>query len=309
VTAAIVARTERKTLRWSLTAVGVVVCILVCLELGARVAASKISRIESREIQEYSALFSPARSGKIITFFGNSLLRAAIDFPKFQRTVAPDIDARRYIIEDTSYYDWYYGIKRIFERGARPSVVTLMMTELQFTNDHIRGDYSALRLWQTKDIPEIAARTHLHPTNATGLMLASMSTFYGLRGEIRKIVLGRLMPDLPVLTGKLTFGRAKDIPDDEFFPKAAARLREIRELCNRNGARFVVIIPALPDYDSDRMVKVANAEGVLYLRPFSHGQFTNAEFEDGFHLNEKGQALYTRQLANEVRTRLPELVH
>jgi len=51
---------------------------------------------------------------------GNSLLLEGVEFPGLSRDLRPEIEARRFVVDNTSYLDWYYGIRSLLRRGARP---------------------------------------------------------------------------------------------------------------------------------------------------------------------------------------------
>ena len=52
--------------------------------------------------------------------------------------------------------------------------------------------------------------------------------------------------------------------------------------------------------------RAAEDAGVAILAPFSETDYTAADFADGYHLNERGAARYTRQLSDALRGALGE---
>jgi hypothetical protein len=283
--------------------VAVVFLVALAAEAGARIIITRVSRVENRAVCEYTGIFHPVPRRPLVLFLGNSLLDAAIDFPALHQALASDVDARRYVVDNTAYYDWYYGIRRILAAGARPRAIALMLSDLQFSVSSIRGDYSALRLMQASDIPELSAKLGMHPTQTVSMLLANRSVFYGLRGEIRKVLLGRLMPELPRLTAMLVAQRGDSLSDHAFHAVAAERIVALRALCETYGSRLVLLVPPLPGNSGERLVVVARDALAGVVRPFSDGQFQPEHFSDGFHLNETGQAIYTGKLAAELKQR------
>ena len=83
---------------------------------------------------------------------GNSLLNAGIRFDEAHALLLPEIDARRLMVFDTTYYDWYYGIRRLYAEGVRPDVVILVLTPRQLTISKIRGNYFAYHLMRMADV-------------------------------------------------------------------------------------------------------------------------------------------------------------
>ena len=94
------------------------------------------------------------------------------------------------------YYDWLYGLRRLYREGARPDIVVVMLGTGHWLSPTIRGDYSAQYLMSADDLPLVARDLGMHPTQATDLMFAGVSKFWGARAEMRNFVLGHLMPDL-----------------------------------------------------------------------------------------------------------------
>ena len=192
-------------MHWAALLLVVLLCFLALVEIGTRLLVRRISRVEGRAGAEYEAAIAPApASGKpVVLLLGNSLLDAALDFPRLRNEAAERWDVRRFVVENTSYYDWHYGIRRLFAGGARPQVVMLMLNGGQLASSGSRGEYSAYTLVSRDDIFHFAEDLNLHPTNAANVVFANLSMFYGLRSEIRKVLIGKVLPDLPSLTVRL----------------------------------------------------------------------------------------------------------
>ena len=169
-----------------------------------------------------------------------------------------------------------------------------------------RGDYSAYRLLSSADVPALAHDLHVHPTVASGYLLSTMSAFYGLRGELRKVLLSRVMPDIRDLTNLLP-DRGKAQPfDSTTYPVARERLTRLREVIERAGARLVVIAPPTlaPPPADDQVLRAAMDAGVLFLEPAAPGTFTAGDFADGFHMNERAAQEFTKMFVASLRQAL-----
>ena len=70
---------------------------------------------------------------------GNSLLDEDVRFDRLHDALAARWDARRFVVEQTFYYDWYYGLKRLYREGARPDVVVLMLSHETVASHRDRG--------------------------------------------------------------------------------------------------------------------------------------------------------------------------
>ena len=134
----------RVGLRASLALCLLLVLLSLGLEAVFRLGMPRISRIERLLEEEYDGAL---RSGKVPTsglqalVLGNSLLDAGIRFEEAGHLLTPDIDARRWMVANTDYNDWYYGLRRLFAEGSRPEAVILMLTPRQLATSTIRGNY------------------------------------------------------------------------------------------------------------------------------------------------------------------------
>ena len=166
----------------------------------ARLAFDRASKIQRRMVDEYRMArtigIGPAGGRTHVLFVGNSLLDEDVRFDRLQDAVAPQWDARRFVVEQTFYYDWYYGLKRLFAEGARPDIVVLMLSTRQWVRTEMRGDYSAYYLLSTRDVADAARDLNLSATQTSSLAFANISKFWAARAEMRNFVIGHLMPDL-----------------------------------------------------------------------------------------------------------------
>src|SRR4051794_9446050 len=88
----------------------VVVLLLMGLEMVCRLGVPRISRIERQLTEEYQSVREVGTSsfaGQRVIVLGNSLLKAGIRFDEVRRGLSPESDARRLVVLDTTYYDWY----------------------------------------------------------------------------------------------------------------------------------------------------------------------------------------------------------
>jgi hypothetical protein len=298
----IVAPAHNITLKSCVLLVTLLVAMMAAVEAGARVLVDRISRIEGRVAREYKAAVAPTPPDRpVILFVGNSLLDAAVQFDRVKEALAPRLEARRVVVEQTAYHDWHYGIRRLFADGSRPSVIVLMLNGDQIVTNGSRGEYSAYRLVTHGDILNFSRDLDLHPTNATSMIFANFSAFYALRSDIRKVILGRLMPDAPLFMGRLAIVPAAPIPVDRLRSVIRQRLALLKNECARHGTRLVFAIPPRVVFSTLPVIRDAAKEaGVLPLLPFTDGDFTASDFYDNFHLNDAGAAKYTTRLISEL---------
>ncbi len=239
-----------------------------------------------------------------VLFVGNSLLDEDVRFDRLHDAVAPQWDARRFVVEQTLYYDWYYGLKRLFREGARPDIVVLMLSTRQWVRTEIRGDYSAYYLISTRDLVDATRDLNLNATQATSLAFANVSKFWGARAEMRNFILGHLMPGLGRL---MTFSSVADptpIVDEAIARDVSDRMARLNALVSSHGGRLVIVLPVLaePQDGSAGFMRAARALHVSVLRPVPSGTFGLNMYRDaGFHLNPEGAAAFTEQLIPSLR--------
>jgi hypothetical protein len=280
-------------------------CGLVCafIETGTEFVFGRISHIEHRREAEYQRAVNMRRSenAQSVLIAGNSLLLEGVDFPQLQQEAGGEMDLRRTVVEGTFYLDWYYGLRRLFAEGSRPDVVVLVLNPIQLTSRSVGGDYTAHFLVDWNDILQFAQDTGADRNRTSSLALARLSFFYGARAEIRTWLLGRILPDLPVLTHNLQ-SSPKGLPADTLRDVAAQRLGRLRQLCQDNRAALVFVIPpSNEDMGTASVTEVAATEGIRVLVPIGPGVLPLSDYSDRFHLNSSGAAKFTTALAAGLR--------
>jgi len=291
-------------------------CLLVALsvEIAARLALDRVSKIQRRTAHEYSfarTSGTQASGRRHMLVVGNSLLDEGVQFDHMREALAREWDTRRFVVEQTFFLDWYYGLKRLFSEGARPDVVVVMMSTQQWTRSEIRGDYSAYYLVNVRDLPALARELDLNATQTTSLFFARMSKFWGVRAEMRNFVLGRLMPELGRLMDFSSVIDPNPLVDEEVERVAVGRIARLKAIADAHGSRLLVVLPPVLDANdgSEGFVRAARAVGVATLKPVTSGTFGRQLYRDtGFHLNAVGAAAFTERLITALRTELPFMV-
>jgi hypothetical protein len=286
-------------------------CAAVALgvEGAARIALDRSSRIQRRTMDEYRAARTIGVDGRRadghVLVVGNSLLEEGVEFPRLRDALAP-WDARRFVVENTYYYDWLYGLKRLYREGARPDVVVLMLSVGQWMPSTTRGDYSAQYLFSMADLPAIARDLDLHPTQATDLFFANVSKFWGTRAELRNFVMGHLMPQVGTLMGALQPVNRKPMDNGEVTAVTRPRIERLKKLADDHGTELVLLIPPMlnPDDGAAGLMEAAKGEGVPVLVPVASGSFAADLYRDGFHLNQTGAALFTERVIEPLKQEL-----
>lgn len=290
------------------------ILLVVCVALGAeglaRFAFPRVSQIESRiysderEVRTISVLASDSRPSVLLV--GNSLLLRALDYPRIRSKLVPDAHIVRFVIENTEYLDWYYGLHHLFESGVRPSMVVLCLNLGQTVSPRTLGDYSARHLFGADELLPVAHDAGMSATRASGLVLAHWSAFYSSRATIRNFILNKSAPGYTAAMHTLADSAVRPLPpDDELIRISRLRLHALDLLCRQFGVELVLLIPPSISVPNDLLAAAANLESVNLDYPYPPGALSPALFRSDYsHLNEKGAALFTDTLASWLRARI-----
>ncbi len=286
-------------------------CALFCagLELSERYAFPRIEAMDARLDTEHAQAdeLRPVPGEPVpVLIVGNSLLKKGIIVSMLNQKLRPNYAVTRYVVEDTNYLDWYYGLHRLFREGARPKAVILVLNARQLVAPDIYGDFFAQVLMDRRDLLAVKRTTASDNTVASNLLFANLSRFYGLRAEVHKSFLLRLLPDFPRLAAKIRPPTPPLPPDKEIDREATQRLREISSLCAQYGAQFVLVVPpSITARDGSVAVRRAGSRiGVQVFVPFRPQELPANLYSDGFHLNYEGAQLFTQALGSS----LPQLL-
>lgn len=280
-------------------------------ELSASHLFSKISRVRSRIDAEQKAAYSlrDADGRHAVLFVGNSLFERGINVELMQSGLT-GYNVKRYVVSDTSYLDWYYGMRRLFREGAQPKTVVIGLTANQLLAQRIEGDLSANLLIRTRDVFSVGRDLHLNNTALSNLYFANISAFYGGRTQFRKWLLAKVMPDIDLLSSSIRPPGRVLSADAKAAAEATARLRSLNALCQENGARLILVIPPTLERNSESIVATVEESGreagVLVLVPVRPGAMPPGMFIDGFHLNETGAAQFTTLLSAKLKHYIPD---
>ena len=175
-----------------------VVAILAMAEGVTVLGFDRTSKVQRREVAQRQALLtvrdSEATSSPHVAVLGNSLLVEGVDVPLLTAQLGPKAIPVAYFVLATTYYDWFFALKRLFAEGVRPRTVVVGLSPNQLASSRTRGDYASRYLFQPSDLMEVTRRTHMDATTASGFVLAHFSEYYSTRVLVRGFVLNRLLP-------------------------------------------------------------------------------------------------------------------
>ena len=285
--------------------VALLVALAVCclgVEMTMRVGFGRVSRIRSEIEREY-AVATNMRGPRSALLIGNSLLKEGVDVSQLRGAVGPGLAVQRFAVESTTYFDWYYGLRHLFHRGARPEYVVCVLSTRQWLSAGVRGEYTAGLMIDGADVQHLAKAVGADNTGASSLAFATLSSYYANRAEVRTWLMGIAIPGLQSLTTRIAAPNPPLPADHEIGQQALPRLVAMRDLCARYGARLIIVIPPsnAAEDGSGAMVAAARQTGVEALVPLQFEATPPAYYSDGFHLNHLGRAAFTDALASALR--------
>ncbi len=287
-----------------------VFAVLALTEAGSVVGFDRISKVQRRELSQRRTLVgvcdSQVYGDPHIAVLGGSLMLEGVDVSLLRAKIEPYMPVP-YFVLGTYYYDWFFGLKRLFAEGMRPRYVLLGLSPNQLASSNIKGDYSARYLFQQSDLIDGVRRMHMYTTRASEFLLAHYSGFYSTRETTRGFVMSRVLPGVGELLHSLSgISRDPAIGESVLGPLAGDRLTALNQLCSVDGAKFIFVVPPSYQKGAETIRRVGRQRGITVLVPVAEGEFDATYYQsDGFHLNEKGSKIFTARLAADVR----ELLH
>ena len=241
-----------------------------------------------------------------VLMVGNSLLLHGVQLNRLQELTSSRMHLYPIFLEATGYYDWLYGLHGLFLRGARPQVVVLGVGVNYFLENGVRQDYAPMMFFNTRDTLAVASDLKLDRTATSNLLLAHSSTFWDTRSAIRMQVLNHIVPHLEDLFSLVN--QRPVVPEGrEFAEMTIPRLQRLRELCEANGAKLILLVPPTLDSESaiNEMTAAAQSAGVEVSVPIDPAALSARFYQpDGMHLNRDGAVLFTSALAKDLPEKL-----
>ena len=277
----------------------------ITCELAARYAYPHLSKGVRRIEAERSGV-RELRGGTgqpSVLIVGNSLFELGIKVPVIQEEMT-GYCVRRYVVSNTWYVDWYYGLRRLFHEGVRPEVIVVGLSSLQLIAPRNEGDFGTHLLFETSDVVRAGRELHKDNTAVSEMYFASVSSYFGDREQIRKWLLtSYVLPDLPLLGQRIKPAAIPNPPAEEIVNRAEPRLARLKALCDSNGARLILVIPPTPRETAASAGAVEEAgrrAGVTVLAPIKPGELDDGYFPDGMHLNDAGAQRFTTSLSADL---------
>jgi lysophospholipase L1-like esterase len=290
--------------------VGISIVLVLGFEISSDYLLRHHSETYDRVSQQYAEAVKvrPARPGEPlpVLMVGNSLLLDGIDTKRLQELTSPLMRIYPIFLEATGYYDWFYGLQRLFRQGSRPQVVVLGVGVNGFLANSVRQDYVPRLLFDLEDSLGAASDLAMDRTATSNLVLAHASVFWDTRSVIRTQILRHTIPRYSALVSLLKPQPATP-PAADLERLANERVQRLREICEAHRARLILLVPPTPSSaEADRLMTLAARRlGVETLVPLDPSSLSERYYQtDELHLNSEGAALFT----SAVATALPKTV-
>jgi hypothetical protein len=297
---------KRPALLYSWLLIGVCAVLVVTFEITSNYLLKHHSETYDRVSQQYADAVKIRSTGinapLPVLMVGNSLLLDGIDVKRLQELTPRQMQIHPIFLEATGYYDWFYGLQRLFREGSRPPVVVLGVGVNSFVANTVREDYVPMMLFDLQDSLSAASDLRMDRTATSNLVLAHASVFWDTRSVIRTQILRRLIPGYRELVMLLKPQPAAP-PPVEFAATLNLRLRRLRELCETHGARLILLVPPTPSSAElvRQMTLTSHNLGVETLVPLDPDTLSAKYYQpDELHLNSEGAALFTSALATTL---------
>jgi hypothetical protein len=290
--------------------IGICAIVIIGLEISADYLLKHDSATYTRISQQYEEALKarPAAPGEppSVLMVGNSLLLHGVQVDRLRELTSSQMRIYPIFLEATGYYDWLYGVRRLFRDGARPDVVIVGVGVSYFLADSVREDYTPMMFFDARDALAAASDMHLDHTATSNLLLAHSSIFWDTRSAIRTQILNHIVPHLQDLFSLIN--PVPTVPEaHEFDAIAIPRLQRLRDLCQANGVKLILLVPPTLSSKSavDEMAEAAHSGGVDVSVPINPTALSAKFYQpDGMHLNSQGAVLFTTALAKDLPGRV-----
>jgi hypothetical protein len=283
------------------------VAILLGLEISSPMILARLSRTERRinsEMRAASALRPVTADGRpTVLLAGNSLLIEGVQMDSLRAELGSQYEVSRLTVEQTHYWDWYFGLRRLLESGSRPGVIVLTLATDQLASRFTLGEAFAHRQMSTRDFPLAIRKTELDRTTASTYFFAHWSKWQADKGFIRQCVMILIVPNFRNLAARIADHGPHVNDPAVIVNRARQRLPDLAELSRNYGVRIVLLVPpALHEDHSREIQQIGEEAGVPVWVPSPPGEFPREYFRDGFHLNTIGSGIFTSRIAQQLRT-------
>jgi len=296
-------RSYTRPIGWALAAI---ILLLCGSEAWARFGFFRISRIESRIYRDHAAALAvrhQSDSRPSILLLGGSLLLEALDYDRIRAALQQDAVPTRFVVEQTAWPDWYYGIRRLFAEGSRPDRIVLCLDIPQLLGNSIRGESSAFYLIQTSDLIEAGRNSGYDLSRISNLFFARYSISYAGLNSFRNFVLNRVARSYADALRSFIDIHIPPYTDADVLAEATRRLGLLQSMCSKYQARCDILLP--PGFGppgESGLIEAGKRTGTAILIPVPLDTWGNEMYRgDRFHVTPAGAKRFTDLLVTALR--------
>ncbi len=288
---------------------GLLIAILLGAELVVRVSEPALSLDikHIRDIPEIAELLSASKSKRIL-FLGNSLTRQGVDIDIFTESAKAgkpeEISVAKVFPDDTTIADWYYVFKRFFVKPQRlPDTLILGFYGSNLEDPrNIKTSALAHNFTDWDDLPEIYEHDVKDFESRADFIFSKISYCHANRERIGKRILDILIPnyrDSVYQIGKYSKGKEQGGPQRAATYESLVRFLEIARL--NNVKIMIVAMPVKNKYKTDDdVIDLLRRSGIKFLDASNLERIAPDMFLDEIHLNERGAAVYSKYIGENL---------
>src|SRR5439155_11947547 len=217
-----------------------------------------------------------------VMMIGNSLFLEGVQVDRLQELTSKNFRIYPIFLEATGYYDWLYGLGRIFRLGARPQVVVVQLEANSLLWNRVRTEYSPMLFFDARDLVHVSSDLGLGRTAESSLLLAHWSAFSSAHSVIRTQILHHTIPHFSELFVNLLIQARRPTTLRPYTEEIAeARLQTLRFLCDAHGAKLILLSPPVPSSESAvrKLFDIAERLGVARLVPIEPKTLITLHYE------------------------------
>ena len=253
-----------------------------------------------------------AHEGKKILVMGNSLTRAAVDEGMLTEGLRAGGHENprvfQCVADATNMANWDYGLGRYFLHvGALPDELLIGTGPLHLADN--RGDASRLAAYyvDAKDVKRAWTEDLGTWEEKCEFVLSRISVLHASRYRIKPHVFGKLIPHYFDMEQWINTQREAEQMRMGKLVVAGATYRHLSHLlqvCREAGVRVRVIgIPVPRAYEmSPEAISTIKEGGGEWLSLSDLAGISERNFPDGYHLDEDGAKVFTRELLEAMRS-------
>jgi hypothetical protein len=286
------------------------VCLLAAIECLTRQMHDRRNITLTIEAGVHDALAIRHKSTQTqLLLVGNSLIAEDLSRDVMQQTLDPRFLVHAAGVHGSTYHDWQYGLRALFDRGSQPDVVIVGMSPTQFLRPAAFTPLPVSQLWGLSEVLSYYREQHPGMSVLSELLLEHYSTFFYMRDTVR-LFLRKAIPGYAtmVLQWASHHGYQRGGSSDELYRE---RLFALSSYCESHHARLIVILPPTNQVEDEEeepaLHSAAASLGVSVVEPIREREWEADKFQkDGYHLTAAAAGEFSALAAEDLSRLLSE---